>query len=72
MRLAGGKTMIAARTNHRRAECWCDTEGMLEDGALYHDGQIVPCPECGYPWQVSCDSETAPYLIDPEADEARR
>ncbi|MBK8241645.1 MAG: hypothetical protein IPK74_39560 [Deltaproteobacteria bacterium] len=45
-------------------ECWCDIDAMLVDGVAYEDGQVIPCPDCGYLWSVSCDSETAPHLID--------
>ncbi len=47
-----------------RIECWCDTDAMLAEGVLYDDGRVIACPDCGYRWSVSCDSETPPYLID--------
>lgn len=48
----------------RAIECWCDTDAMLVAGLTYEDGQVLACPDCGYLWSVSCDSETAPHLID--------
>lgn len=43
-------------------DCGCE---ILKVNQLYHDGDVLPCPECGAIHQVCCDSETPVHLHGP-------
>ena len=67
LRLRSGDRLrrrLAAAAARLLGPCWCDLDAMLVAGVAYEDGQVIPCPDCGYRWSVSCDSETPPHLID--------
>lgn len=31
------------------------------------DGDVFNCSDCGKSWMLSCDAESDPYLVDPDA-----
>jgi hypothetical protein len=52
-----------ARWAYGNYYCDCDTDAMIVPGVEYIDGQAVVCPTCGLAWQVSCDTESDPYVL---------
>jgi hypothetical protein len=52
-----------ARWAYGEYYCDCDTDAMIVPGVEYIDGQAVVCPTCGLAWQVSCDTDSDPYVL---------